>query len=136
MSLKDGEGKITDWINSFNLSIYNTYFISRSYINYIKSRPSTVDIEDNTYESQSNESNEENNTPKLKKQKVNKTMELEQMLIQMSHRILNYMEKKVSSVDDAFMEFIKIQLNNIPEKEKNIRRKMIMDALTEPLPKK
>lgn len=103
----------------------------------MKSRPSIVDIEDNIYESQSNEtSNEANDTPKMKKRKVNKTLELEQTLIQMSDRILNYMEKKVTSVDDAFMEFIKIQFNSIPEKEKNIRRKMIMDALTEPLPKK
>lgn len=71
----------------------------------------------------------------MKKRKVNETKELEQTLIQMSHRISTYMEKKVLIADDAFMEFIKIQFSNIPENEKNIRR-MIMDALTAPLPEK
>lgn len=59
----------------------------------------------------------------------------------MSNNISNYMEKKVSSstctaVDDAFMEFIKQQFNTIPEEEKVIRRKMIMDALCVPLSEK
>jgi len=58
------------------------------------------------------------------------------MLVQIRHTISNYMEKKVSTADEAFMEFIKIQFNSIPEKEKNIRRKMIMDVLTAPLPEK
>jgi len=71
----------------------------------------------------------------MKKQKVNETRELEQTLVQMNHRISNYMETKVSTADDAFMEFIKVQFKNIPEQEKNIRRKIIMDVLTLPLEK-
>lgn len=76
----------------------------------------------------------------MKKRKVNETRELEtreleQTLVQMNHRISNYMETKVSTADDAFMEFIKVQFKNIPEQEKNIRRKIIMDVLTLPLEK-
>lgn len=72
----------------------------------------------------------------MKKRKVSKSKELEQTLLQMSKKISNYMEKKVSTADDAFMEFIKLQFNNIPENEKNVRRKLIMDALTAPLSEK
>lgn len=72
----------------------------------------------------------ENVVPKIKKRKVDETKELEQSLVQMSQRICTYMEKKTLTTDDAFMEFIKAQLNDIPEKEKHIRRKLIMDALT------
>lgn len=66
----------------------------------------------------------------MKKRKVSESKELEQTLLQMSKKISNYMEKKASTADDAFMEFIKLQFNNIPESEKNVRRKLIMDALT------
>lgn len=72
----------------------------------------------------------------MKKWKVNETKEVEQTLALMSHQILNYMEKEVSVADDAFMEFIKVQFNSIPEKEKHIRRKMMMDVLTTSLPEK
>lgn len=71
----------------------------------------------------------------------------------MSSRIMNYMEtSKPLTADDAFIDFkiffikyfkiffidfkiffIKLQLDNIPEHEKNIRRKMIMDAISAPL---
>lgn len=121
-----------------------------------------VDEDSNTHESQStanesgNEGNEnvtnqhihnsknfntEKDASKVKKQKVNETKEclkqtLEQILVQMRHIISTYMEKKVLTADEAFMEFIKAQFNSIPEKEKNIRRKMIMDVLAEPLPEK
>lgn len=54
----------------------------------------------------------------MKKRKVDETKELEQTLVQMSHRISTYMENKVSSADDAFMEFLKVEFNSIPEKEK------------------
>lgn len=82
----------------------------------------------------------ENIVPQMKKRKVSESKELEQTLLQMSNKISNYMEnhmeKKVSTADDAFMEFIKLQFNNIPENEKNVRRKLIMDALTAPLSEK
>lgn len=82
----------------------------------------------------------ENEPPNMKKRKVNETKELEQTLaiatLQMSHRISNYMEMKVPTADDAFMEFIKMQFNNIPEQEKHIKRKMIMDVLITPLSEK
>ncbi|XP_071652937.1 uncharacterized protein [Temnothorax longispinosus] len=82
----------------------------------------------------------ENEEPKQKKRKINETMELEQTLFQMSQKIYNYMEKKdeipTTKADDAFMEFIKIQFSNISEKEKDTRRKMVMDALTAPLSEK
>lgn len=77
--------------------------------------------------------NKENTAPKMKKRKVDETKELEQTLVQMSNRISSYMEKKVSTADNAFMEFLKVQFDSIPEKEKNMRRKMIMDALIAPL---
>lgn len=72
----------------------------------------------------------------MKKRKVNETKELEQTFVQMGQRISSYMEEKVGTADDAFMEFIKIQFKSIPEKEKHIKRKMIMDILTEPFPEK
>lgn len=72
----------------------------------------------------------------MKKRKVSESKELEQTLLQMSKKISNYMEKKVSTADDAFMEFIKLQFNNIPKNEQNVRRKLIMDALTASLSEK
>ncbi|XP_039310142.1 uncharacterized protein LOC105207291 isoform X2 [Solenopsis invicta] len=77
--------------------------------------------------------NKENVAPKHKKWKVDETKELEQSLVQMTQRISSYMENKSSTAHNAFMDFIKVQFSTIPEKEKNARRKMIMDALTMPL---
>lgn len=54
----------------------------------------------------------------------------------MGNKISSYMEKNVSEADDPFIEFLKVQFNSISEKEKNIRRKMIMDVLIAPLPEK
>lgn len=52
----------------------------------------------------------------------------------MSSRIMNYMENsKPLTADEAFIQFIKAQLDNVPEHEKNIRKKMIMDAALAPL---
>lgn len=39
------------------------------------------------------------------------------------------------AADDAFMEFVRIQFHSVPEHEKNIRMKMIIDAISAPLPK-
>lgn len=72
---------------------------------------------------------------------MNETKELEQTFFNLSNKISNYMETSQQSCshqstpDDIFIEFIKAQLNNIPEHEKNIRRKMIMDAISTSLPK-
>lgn len=80
-------------------------------------------------------------SPKLKKRKMNETKELEQTFFSLSNKISNYMEtsqqscSQQSTPDDIFIEFIKAQLNNIPEHEKNLRRKMIMDAISTSLPK-
>lgn len=154
MLLKD-EGK-TSWSNSLNIFAV-TYAFFRSYTNCTKSEPNTTDediISNSTYESQNTnkssiEENEninkqhiyniknfkENIAPKMMKRKLNETKELEQSLVQMGHKISNYMENKVSTADDAFKEFIKIQFNSIPEKDKNLRRKMLKDVLTAPLQK-
>lgn len=78
---------------------------------------------------------------KTYKRKMTETKELEQTFFNLSNKICNYMEtsqqsySQQSAPDDTFIEFIKVQLYNIPQNEKNIRRKMIMDAITEPLPK-
>lgn len=45
----------------------------------------------------------------MRKRKINETKELEQSLIQMSHRLSTYMEKKAPTANDAFLDFIKIQ---------------------------
>ncbi|XP_024893637.1 uncharacterized protein LOC112468611 [Temnothorax curvispinosus] len=75
-------------------------------------------------------------SPRLKRRKLNETKELERPFFNTSNRIMSYMKtSKTSKADDAFMEFIKVQFNSIPEHEKNIRRKMMMDALSTPLPK-
>lgn len=47
---------------------------------------------------------------------------------------MNYMENQKQSADDAFIEFIKIQFANVAEHEKNKRRKLIIDAISTPLP--
>lgn len=125
-------------------------FIFRSYTNSTKSQPIN-DEDNNTCELQSDKSNneinenennqhsyklknfnKENIAPKMKR-KIDETKELEQTLIQMGQRISNYMENKVSAADNALMEFLKTQFNGIPEK-KNIRRKIMIDTLTAPLP--
>ncbi|XP_036147417.1 uncharacterized protein LOC105834577 [Monomorium pharaonis] len=83
----------------------------KSYTNCTKSQPSVID-EDSSTESEnvasgSNKENESvneqhiynikydknNYAPKMKKRKIDETKELEQTLMQMSHRISNYMEK-------------------------------------------
>lgn len=73
------------------------------------------------------------NFPKFKNRKMNETKQLEQTFLNISNNIMSYMEtsnSKQCTPDDAFIEFIKVQFNNIPEHEKNIRRKMIMDAMS------
>lgn len=75
-------------------------------------------------------------SPTRKKGKLNETKELEQTFCNISNRIMNYMEtSKLPTTDDAFVEFIKIQLNTVPEHEKHIRRIMIMDAISTPITK-
>lgn len=78
-------------------------------------------------------------SPKLKRRKLDETKQLEQTFFNMSNRILNYMdnskENSLLTADNAFMEFIKIQFANVPEHEKNMRRKLIMDTISTPLPK-
>lgn len=92
--------------------------------------------------SQSNKENEHINcepiinevcSPKLKK--IDKSKQLEQTLWNMGNKIMNYMEDtKPLTADNAFMEFIKIQFASVPEHEKNTRRKLIIDAISAPLP--
>lgn len=124
--------------------------VSRSYTNCTISEP-VINEDDDLLQSVASSSNSENKNvnkqhidnkkyfnkenvaPKHKKWKVDETKELEQSLVQMTQRISSYMENKSSTADNAFMDFIKVQFSTIPEKEKNARRKMIMDALTMPL---
>ncbi|XP_077273371.1 uncharacterized protein LOC143903554 isoform X2 [Temnothorax americanus] len=74
-------------------------------------------------------------SPRPRKRKLDETKELEHNFFNMGNRIVNYMEStKASTADDAFMEFIKVQFNGMPEHEKHIRRKMMMDCLITPLP--
>lgn len=60
------------------------------------------------------------------------------MFLNISNRIVNYMETSQQdnhqiTPDNAFIQFLKVQLDNVPEHEKNIRRKMMMDAISAPL---
>ncbi|KAL6266180.1 hypothetical protein P5V15_003040 [Pogonomyrmex californicus] len=126
----------------FDFLFFIVSILRLSYTNCIKSQLNIIDENSSTCESQSiasissNEENEntdkqhihnmkyfnkENLEPKMKKRKLNETKELEQTLIR---------QQIMLSLN------LKAQFNSIPEKEKNIRRKMIMDALTEPLSEK
>ncbi|XP_077265795.1 uncharacterized protein LOC143900158 [Temnothorax americanus] len=74
-------------------------------------------------------------SPRPRKRKLDETKELEHNFFNVGNRIVNYMEStKASTADDAFMEFIKVQFNGMPEHKKHIRRKMMMDCLITPLP--
>ncbi|XP_011873622.1 PREDICTED: uncharacterized protein LOC105565222 isoform X2 [Vollenhovia emeryi] len=74
---------------------------------------------------------------KVKRRKMDEHKQLEQISFNVTNRIRNSItsESPLSPVDNAFMEFIKMQFATIPEHEKNMRRKMILDAVSAPLPK-
>lgn len=73
-------------------------------------------------------------SPKLKIKKMDESKHLEQTFQNVSNKIINYMENsKLSTANDAFMEFIKIEFENVPENERTIRRKLIIDAISKPL---
>lgn len=66
--------------------------------------------------------------------KKDESLQLQQTPMNVPDKTLNYVETlTLSAVDNAFIEFIKVQFASIPEHEKNMRRKMIMDALSAPL---
>lgn len=144
-------------------NIFSQYDCFRTFGNGIKSQSNAVSVKKSssgikTYESDNvpmcSSNNKENRnvkyeetintensyqevlvrSPKLKR-RINETKELEQTLSDMSDRIMKDVEiSKPSTADDAFMEFVKIQFDSVPEHEKHIRRKMIIDAISAPLP--
>ncbi|XP_066589208.1 uncharacterized protein [Prorops nasuta] len=69
-----------------------------------------------------------------KRKKMNEIKELTKIFIQLSDKISSYTgERKASSSDDTFIEYLRAELKEIPEEEKSIRRKMIINALNAPL---
>lgn len=72
----------------------------------------------------------------VKKSKINETKELDNIFSSVSQRIINVLEDQhESNEDEAFAHFITVHLANLPQPEKNIRKKMITDALFSPLQK-
>ncbi|XP_071652301.1 uncharacterized protein [Temnothorax longispinosus] len=69
--------------------------------------------------------------PKSKKSKVDETKELDNMFTSVSQKIMNVLDNKRenNNEDEAFAQFIVAHLTNLPQSEKNIRKKMITDAL-------
>ncbi|XP_066596989.1 uncharacterized protein [Prorops nasuta] len=73
---------------------------------------------------------------RMKKREIEKTKTLENTLLQMGQAMSSYMENKrteTCNVDDAFLQYLKLQFDSFSEKEKLLRKKMIMDALISPI---
>lgn len=66
----------------------------------------------------------------VKKSKVNETKEIDNMFASISQKIISVLDDKHESNEDkAFANFIITHLANLSQSEKNIRKKMITDAL-------
>lgn len=69
--------------------------------------------------------------------KVDETKELENIFSSVSQKIIGILDNKHENTneDEAFTQFIVAHLANLSQSEKNIRKKMITDALFCPLQK-
>lgn len=62
--------------------------------------------------------------------------ELDTIFSTVSQKIIGILDhKQESNEDETFADFIIAHLVKLPQSEKNIRKKMITDALFSPLPK-
>ncbi|XP_067205455.1 uncharacterized protein [Linepithema humile] len=66
---------------------------------------------------------------KYKKRKIDETKEFEKMFSSVTQKLVNVLDNKYENEDEAFSQFIIAHLSNLPQTEKNIRKKMITDAL-------
>lgn len=66
---------------------------------------------------------------KYKKRKIDETKEFENMFSSVTQKLVNVLDNKYENEDEAFSQFIIAHLSNLPQTEKNIRKKMITDAL-------
>ncbi|XP_039310476.1 uncharacterized protein LOC113005591 [Solenopsis invicta] len=68
--------------------------------------------------------------PIQKKSKVNETKDLENIFSSVSQKIINVLDNNHDAKEDeAFAQFIIAHLANLPQSEKNIKKKRITDAL-------
>lgn len=68
--------------------------------------------------------------PIQKKSKVNETKDLENIFSSVSQKIINVLDNNHDTKEDeAFAQFIIAHLANLPQSEKNIKKKRITDAL-------
>ncbi|XP_012538708.2 uncharacterized protein LOC105838004 [Monomorium pharaonis] len=86
--------------------------------------------------------NEEINTSRLKRHKtdINESQSIDNKSTNSAN--MNSLEStkenstnNTKTIDQSFVNYICVHLENIPEPEKSTRKKMIIDALTAPLPK-
>ncbi|XP_011161138.1 uncharacterized protein LOC105196748 isoform X2 [Solenopsis invicta] len=90
-----------------------------------------------------NRHNKEINTSKFKRHRNDESISIEDMDdTTVSNANANSLEStkenstsNTRTIDQSFANYIRVHLENIPEPEKSTRKKMIIDALTAPLPK-
>ncbi|KAL6258151.1 hypothetical protein P5V15_010074 [Pogonomyrmex californicus] len=82
--------------------------------------------------------NKEINGTRLKNHKIDQSVNTDDTFINNSmtfHESVKKNTTETKTVDQSFADYVRVHLENIPESEKLIRRKMIIDALSAPLPK-
>jgi len=86
--------------------------------------------------------NKEINASRFKRRKIDESKSIDDTFTNISNAIINFIEStkenttyNIKTIDQSFADYIRVHLENIPEPEKSERKKMIIDALTIPLPK-
>jgi len=86
--------------------------------------------------------NKEINASRFKRCKIDESKSIDDTFTNISNAIINLIEStkenttyNIKTIDQSFADYIRVHLENIPEPEKSERKKMIIDALTKPLPK-
>ncbi|XP_018338322.1 PREDICTED: uncharacterized protein LOC108746202 isoform X1 [Trachymyrmex septentrionalis] len=80
---------------------------------------------------------------RFKRRKIEDSKSIDDTLTNISKTILNFLKStkknttdSIKTIDQSFANYIRVHLENISEPEKTVRKKMIIDALTAPIPKK
>ncbi|KYN08253.1 hypothetical protein ALC62_00764 [Cyphomyrmex costatus] len=86
--------------------------------------------------------NKKRNVPRFKRSKIDESRNMDDTFTNISNAVMNFLESTkentttdVKTVDQSFVDYIRVHLENIPEPEKSARKKLLFDALIAPLPK-
>lgn len=97
-------------------------------------------IVQHTHKQDHNKPDNKRNSSRFKKCKVDETKNIDETFVNVSNAIINLLQcskenntNDVKTIDEAFVDYVRIHLENISEPEKSARKKLIIDALTEPL---